>query len=129
MKWLFNTLDILLVFSNVSTILASVGLILATSSFISGLQLVKAANKSERKIHRFNGFTTLVLYVCLASISITNRGIGFWPLLGWLFGLSLFALKISLVRKRSRRSFKYVSWLGATLIILWFTLVFVNISA
>ena len=127
MKWLLNTLDILLVFSNVSTILASVGLILATSSFISGLQLVKAANKFERKIHRFNGFTTLVLYVCLAFISITGNVIGFWALLICLFGLSLFALKISLVRKRNRRSFKYVSWLGATLICMWLYVVYIHI--
>jgi len=119
-------LDILSVFSNLSTILASLGLILATSSFISGLQLVRGANIAERKIHRFNGFTTLTLFICLAALSIYNNGIGLWSFWGWVFGLLLFTLKIYIVRRR-RRSFKYVSWVGASLILLWLYLVFKNI--
>lgn len=122
---LLKGFDILSIFSNFSTILASLGLILATSSFISGLQLVKAANIAERKIHRFNGFTTLILLFCLAAVSIYNNGIGLWSFWGWVCAFSLFALKIYIVRKR-RRSFKYVSWIGASLILLWLFLVFKN---
>lgn len=123
---LLRGFDILSIFNNLSTIIASMGLILATSSFISGLQLVKAANIAERKIHRFNGFTTLFLFLCLAGLSIYNNGLGLWSFWGWLFGLSLFSLKIYIVRRR-RRSFKYVSWVGASLILLWLFLVFKNI--
>jgi len=123
---LLKGFDILSVFSNLSTILASAGLILATSSFISGLQIVRGADIAERKIHRFNGFTALTLFICLAGLSIYNNGIGLWSFWGWLFGLSLFALKIYIVRKR-RRAFKYVSWVGASLILLWLFLVFKNI--
>ncbi|OGT35051.1 MAG: hypothetical protein A2W28_06585 [Gammaproteobacteria bacterium RBG_16_51_14] len=123
---LLKGFDILSIFSNLSTILASVGLILATSSLISGLQLVKAANIAERKIHRFNGYTTLTLFLCLAGLSVYNNGIGLWSFWGWVFGLLLFTLKIYIVRRR-RRSFKYVSWVGASLIFLWLFLVFKNI--
>ncbi|MBI5642277.1 MAG: hypothetical protein HY954_02255 [Deltaproteobacteria bacterium] len=119
-------LNILNVFSNISIIFASAGLVLATSSFISGLQLVKAANISERKIHRFNGFTTLCLFVILAVMSFIRTGIGFWSLIGWISGLCVFLLKIWIVRKR-RRAFKYVSWLGATLILIWLFLVYIHI--
>jgi len=120
-------LNLLSVFSNLSTLFASLGLILATSSFISGMQLVKAANIAERKIHRFNGFTTLTLFICLAGFSIYSKGLGLWSFWGWLLGLGLFSLKITLVRRRRRRTFKYVSWVGASLILLWLYLVFINI--
>ncbi|MFQ5736512.1 MAG: hypothetical protein ACE5GY_06565 [Thermodesulfobacteriota bacterium] len=120
-------LDMFSVFSNISTVLASFGLVLATSSFISGLQLVKAANIAERKIHRFNGYTTFTIFICLAALSIYGKGASFWSLLGWLFGLGLFLLKIYIVRRRRRRTFKYVSWIGASLILLWITLVFINV--
>lgn len=127
MRKLLRTFDMLVVLSDASIIFASVGLILATSGFISGLQLVKSANMAERKIHRFNGFTTLTLFVCLAGFSFYNRGLTFWGFWGWAAGFSLFLLKIWIVRRRRRRTFKYVSWIGASLIILWLVLVFVNI--
>ncbi len=114
------------IFADVSTLFASIGLMLATSSFISGLQLVKSARRAERKIHRFNGFTTLGLFICLAATSIYYKGLSFWSFWGWLFGLSLFALKIFIVRKRLK-AIKYVSWLGASLILLWLYLVIINI--
>src|SRR5574337_843968 len=108
--------DFFSIFSNIPTIFASIGLILATFSFISGLQLVRAASLAERKIHRFNGFTTFTLYIALAVLAFAYNGVRFWPLIGWVSGLGLFLLKIWIVR-RKRRVYKYVSWMGATLIL------------
>ena len=124
---LLRNFDVLLsVFNNLSTIIASIGLMLATSSFISGLQLVRGANIAERKIHRFNGYTTFILLIGLAGLSVYNNGIGLWSFWGWVFAFSLFLLKMRIVRRR-RRSFKYVSWVGASLFLLWLFLVFKNI--
>lgn len=120
-------LKMLGVFSTASIVLASFGLILATSSFISGLQLVKAASIVERKIHRFNGFTALALYVILAVLAFWYEGFGFLRLLGWGSGLGVFLLKILIVRSRKRRAFKYLSWLGGTLILVWLYMVYIHI--
>ncbi|MBI5491612.1 MAG: hypothetical protein HY893_01635 [Deltaproteobacteria bacterium] len=118
--------DFFSIFSNIPTIFASIGLILATSSFISGLQLVRAASLAERKIHRFNGLTTFTLYISLAVLAFAYNGVRFWPLIGWVSGLCLFLLKIWIVR-RKRRVYKYVSWMGATLILVWLFLVYIHI--
>jgi hypothetical protein len=116
------------VFSTLPIILASIGLVLATSSFISGLQLVKGANVSERKIHRFNGFATIILYLVLAVFYFRTNGIGVWGVLAWLIGFFVIFLKLSIVHaKNRRRAFKYVSWLGGTLIVIWLILVYINI--
>lgn len=120
-------LKMLGVFSTASIVLASFGLILATSSFISGLQLVKAASVVERKIHRFNGFTALTIYVILAILAFWYEGFGFLRLLGWSSGLCVFLLKILIVRSKKRRAFKYLSWLGGTLILVWLYMVYIHI--
>ncbi|MDO8426767.1 MAG: hypothetical protein Q7T24_04565 [Deltaproteobacteria bacterium] len=126
MLQILSLFDFFSIFSNIPTILASIGLILATSSFISGLQLVRAASVMERKIHRFNGFTNLTLYIALASLAFAHNGVHFWPFIGWISGLSLFLLKITIVRQR-RRAYKYVSWVGGTLILMWLFLVYIHI--
>ena len=120
-------LKMLGVFSTASIVLASFGLILATSSFISGLQLVKSASMVERKIHRFNGFTALTIYVILAILAFWYEGFGFLRLLGWSSGLCVFLLKILIVRSKKRRAFKYLSWLGGTLILVWLYMVYIHI--
>ena len=117
---------ILSVFTSVSTILASLGLILATSSFISGLQLVRAASIVEAKIHRYNGFMSICLFLIIAIASFVVNGIFNWTIFGWLFAASIIVIKLYIVRKR-RRAFKYVSWIGGTLILVWLTILYVNI--
>lgn len=108
------------------TVLASIGLILATSSFISGLQLVKIKSRIERKIHRFNGYATFTIYVVLMVWHFVVKGFGFWALVLWLCGLGFLLLKIRIVRKRSK-AIKYVSWMGATFILMWLYLVYIHI--
>jgi len=121
-------LSLFSVFSTLPIILASIGLVLATSSFISGLQLVKGANISERKIHRFNGFATMILYLVLSIFYFWTNGIGAWGVFAWLTGFLVIFLKLAIVHaKNKRRAFKYVSWLGGTLIVIWLILVYINI--
>lgn len=117
--------EILSVFTNISTVVASLGLILATSSFISGLQLVRGASIVELKIHRYNGFSSILLFLLLAVMNLAS-GVHFWPLVAWLSALSIIMLKLYIVRKR-RKAFKYVSWIGGTLILIWLFLVYIHI--
>lgn len=118
--------EILSVFTNISTVIASLGLVLATSSFISGLQLVRGASIVERKIHRFNGFSSITLFVVLAAMYFVNSGVRFWPFLAWLTALSVIIIKLYIVRKRIK-AFKYVSWIGGSLILIWLFLVYIHI--
>lgn len=114
-------------FTSVQTVIASIGLILATASFMSGLQLVKSASIIEGKIHRINGFSSIVLYTVLAVLAFATNGLRIWSDLAWIAGFLVILLKISIVRKRRRRSFKYVSWIGGTLLLIWLFLVYVHI--
>ncbi len=116
------------VFSTIPIILASIGLIFATAGFISGLQLVKASDPFERKIHRFNGFITIALYLILSTLYFSQNGIRLWSVIAWLCGLIVIFLKLTIVHaKNRRRAFKYVSWLGGILIIIWLIIVYINI--
>lgn len=119
---------IISVFTDLPALLASIGLMLATSSFISGLQLVRATSRIERKIHRFNGFTTLSIYIVLAVLAHIENGLRFWALIGWMSGLSLVLMKIWLVRQRKKaRAYKYASWIGAILVMVWMFMVYIHI--
>lgn len=124
---MFGFLSMFSVLTHVPTILASVGLVIATSSFISGLQLVKAANIVEGKIHRLNGITTIVLYNVLLVMAFIDSGFGIMRLIGWSLGLLVILTKLYIVRGRKRRAYKYVSWMGATLILIWLYLVIIHI--
>lgn len=108
------------------TVLASIGLILATSSFISGLQLVKSKSRIERKIHRFNGVVSITIFCTLMVWYFIRNGFSLWPVTMWLSGFSLICIKVWIVRTRGK-SFKYVSWVGAALILIWLYLVYAHI--
>lgn len=120
--------EMLKIFSSIPMVIAALGLILATSSFISGLQLTRGANIIEGKIHRYNGFTSMSLYLTLAVISMFDNGIRFIPLMAWMTGLLIILTKLWIVRKkRRRRAYKYVSWIGGTMILMWLYLVIIHI--
>ncbi len=118
--------SILNLFTSVPTVLASIGLIIATASFMSGLQLVRGASRIEKIIHRYNGIATLSLYCVLFVLSIINNGFRLVPILGWLGGWLVIALKLLIVRKRGR-ALKYVSWVGSMLILMWLYLIYIHI--
>ncbi len=120
-------IDLISIFSNISIVLASIGLIIATSSFISGLQLVKAASRIEGRIHKYNGIATITIYAVLFILSIVNHGFRFWSIIGWLSGLSIVLLKLKIVRGKKKRARKYISWMGACLVLIWLYIVYIHI--
>ncbi|HBR18369.1 MAG: hypothetical protein A3G39_00915 [Deltaproteobacteria bacterium RIFCSPLOWO2_12_FULL_43_16] len=111
----------------IATILASLGLILATVSFISGLQALKSKGSADTKIHRFNGYLTLIIYLSLAILSMSGKdGIKIGSVSAWCGGLAIIAMKIWIVR--SGRAYKYASWMGIILIIMWLIIIYTNIQ-
>src|SRR3972149_1470671 len=96
-------LELINAFTNFSTLLASIGMILATTSFISGLQMVKAKGPIERKIHRGNGFISWTIFLVLAVLSFATFGFSLWGLAGWTAGAFIILLKMLIVHSRKRR--------------------------
>lgn len=115
------------IFTNVSIILSSIGIVLAATSFISGLQLVTATRASiEGVIHRANGYLTIILFIVMSLIAIPDSTINTAALLLPLAGLAVFLVKLWIIR-RHKRFLKYVSWMGGTLITIWLLVFYVNI--
>lgn len=115
---------------NVPMILASLGLIIATSSFISGLQLVRGTSAAiEGKIHRLNGVLLILLYIILAITWLAANGITLVTLISWVAGINAIFLKLWIVRvaRKRRRAFKYVSWFGASLTLMWIYIVYIHL--
>jgi len=115
------------IFTNLSITIASMGIVLAATSFISGLQLVRSTSASiEGMIHRANGYLTIILFIVLTLIAISSSMINIAALLLPLTGLTVFLVKLWIVR-RHKRFLKYVSWMGGTLILVWLFIFYVNI--
>src|SRR3972149_7698732 len=111
----------------ITTLLASLGLILATTSFISGLQAIKSSGSTEGKIHKLNGYVTFLIYISLAGLSLGKKDrIGVWPVVAWASGLLIIFVKIWVVR--SGKAYKYASWVGITLIIMWLIIIYTHIQ-
>lgn len=129
MEWIkefFNVVTLMAILTSTQTIIASVGLVLATSSFISGLQIVKGTRAGiEGKIHRVNGVIVISLYIILAVRSVVINGLT-WNFVWWVLGMCVILLKLKIVRTKGR-AFKYVSWLGGTLILIWLYLVYIHL--
>jgi len=107
-------------------IIGSIGMIIATSSFISGMQLVRTRKKSfEGKIHRINGYTSIALFIILFFLSFIGSGYSLMVLLLWLSGFSIILLKLRIVRKR-RWAFKYVCWFGVSIISMWIYIIYTH---
>ncbi len=118
-------LETLRIFASPEVVLAGVGLILVTSSFISGLQLIKGARGIEHKIHRFNGYCSLTIYIVLAILSFVKFGVRPGALIGWPAGLSLIIFKLWIVKTR-RRAIKYVPWLGVMVVLMWLYILYAS---
>ncbi len=118
-------LETLIIFASPEVVLAGIGLILVTASFISGLQLIKGVRSIERKIHRFNGYCVLTIYILLAILSFVKSGIRPGALIGWPAGLALIFFKLWIVKTR-RRAIKYVPWLGVMLILMWLYVLYIS---
>lgn len=112
---------------DIKIILASLGFVLAIISFISGLQVVKIGSfmSTEAKIHRVNGYITIVIYALLASLSINAKaGVKPWVMGVWLLGLLIILTKVWIVR--SGKAYKYGGWAGTLLVAFWLVVMYVH---
>lgn len=109
----------------ITILVASLGLILATVSFISGLQAVKIRGSVDTRIHRLNGYLMFLAYLFLAGLSFVKGGINPASLASWGTGLSIILTKIWVVK--SGKAYKFGSWLGIMLIITWLIIVYAYI--
>ncbi len=122
-------LETLMIFATLGVVLSGLGLVLATSSFIGGLQLIKGLKGSvEGKIHKFNGFSSLLIYIALALSSLVMHGVRPLALLGWVAGLGLILFKLRIIRGRNKRAIRYVPWLGVCILTMWLYLLYINMS-
>ncbi len=114
---------------DINTIVASIGLITATMSFITGIQTVNKHRSSAFvmvRMHRFDGYITCLIYLAVAGLSLSNGGIRLWPVIGWLAGLGLIILKILVVR--NRKYIKYASRVGMLLFLSWLYIIYQHIT-
>ncbi len=107
-------------------IIGSIGVILATSSFISGMQLVRTRKRSfEGRIHRLNGYASIMLFALLFLISFVGSGFDIIVLTLWLSGAAVILMKLRIVRSR-RWAFKYVCWFGVAIISMWVYIIYTH---
>ncbi len=112
-----------------NTIVASIGLVMATMSFMTGLQTIKRDRSDAMmmvKMHRFDGYITCIIYLAVAGLSLSISGIRFWPVIGWSAGLVLIIVKIAAVR--NRKYSKYSSRLGMLLFLSWLYIIYQHIT-
>lgn len=117
-----------------TTIIGSAGFVLAIMSFITGLQilrgntamqLLRGSTGTAKKMHRLNGFFSLVIFVVLALIMVIGGYSSSWLNASWLCGLFFGFLKILVIRKKTAYK-KFASQLGFLLVIVWI-MVIINI--
>ncbi|MBI5809668.1 MAG: hypothetical protein HZB21_00520, partial [Deltaproteobacteria bacterium] len=97
---------------------------------ISGLQLARGAKRTvDSRIHRFNGYINISIFIILAVLSFRETGLNIWTAIGWPAGLFLILLKLMTVKvsRKKRRAFKYVSSLGGMLILMWLYLLYTHL--
>lgn len=109
----------------ITIVVASLGLILATVSFISGFQALKIKGSVDTRIHRLNGYLMFLAYLFLAVSSFIKGGISLSSIASWGAGLLIILTKIWVVRRG--KAYKFGSWLGIMLIITWLIIVYAYI--
>lgn len=114
---------------DLNTIVASVGMVMATMSFMTGLQTVKRDREAAVmmvKLHRFDGYITCLIYLAVAGLSLSHGGLSLWPVVGWIAGLLLIIVKILVVR--NRKYSKYSSRIGMMLFLSWLFIIYQHIT-
>lgn len=122
-----NIIDVNII--DINTIIASIGLVLATVSFITGLQVVnrdKVAAVMMASMHRINGYLVCLIYIVIAALSLGSQGgVRPWSIVGWSVGMGLIIIKIMVVR--NQRFYKYSSRLGLLLFVSWLVIMYRHI--
>ena len=108
-----------------TTILASIGFVLAITSFIAGFRMIKKTGHiAEHRMHKINGYLTLICYLLVALLSIIS-GTTFLFILAWILGLVIHLIKLLLVKKGL--AVRYGGYLGGLLLITWITVIFTHL--
>ncbi len=108
------------------TLFASIGFVLAVSSFLSGFFRASKpqAQQREKTMHRVNGYLTIGSYLVVAFFSIA-KGTTPLYLLAWALGLFIHLSKVLLVRKGL--AVRYGGYFGALLLITWVVVIFTHL--
>lgn len=107
------------------SILASIGFVLAVTTFIAGFRMIKLKEqRAEASLHRLNGYLTIIFYVTVATVSIIH-GTGILYILAWLLGLVIHIFKLVLVKKGL--AVRYGGYLGAMLILTWIVVIYTHL--
>jgi len=112
-----------------NTIVASIGLVMATMSFMTGLQTIKRDRADAMmmvKMHKLDGYVTCQIYIAVALLSLSSGGFKLWPVIGWVAGLALIIVKIIVVR--NRKYCKYSSRVGIMLFLSWLFIIYQHIT-
>lgn len=108
-----------------SSIIASIGFVLAIISFIAGFRMIKkTGHVAEHRMHKINGYLTLICYVLVALLSIIS-GTKFLYIMAWILGLGVHLLKLFFVKKGL--AVRYGGYLGAMLLITWIIVIFTHL--
>lgn len=111
----------------INIFLASIGLVIATASFLSGMQLVKKDNTAViLRIHRLNGYITFLIFTSLALLSLSGKGgIKSWLIMTWGAGFGVCLFKIWAVK--AKKGYKYGTRLGILLFIIWLVIIYTHV--
>ncbi|OGW49378.1 MAG: hypothetical protein A2Z50_00420 [Nitrospirae bacterium RBG_19FT_COMBO_42_15] len=111
----------------INIFLASIGLVLATASFLSGMQLIKKDNTAViLKIHRLNGYITFLIFISLALMPLFGKGgIKPWAITAWGAGFGISLFKIWAVK--AKKGYKYGTRLGIILFIIWLAIIYTHV--
>ncbi|MBI5560331.1 MAG: hypothetical protein HY883_03560 [Deltaproteobacteria bacterium] len=107
-------------------LLSSIGFIFAVMTFVGGFRTVRKTEHHESLTHRVNGFCTFVLYIIIATVSI-SRGVDVFYSLAWFAGFVPHLFKIFLVRKGL--AVKYGGYVGTILLIIWLTIIYTHLPS
>ncbi len=111
----------------ITVFLASIGLVIATAAFLSGMQLLKKDYAAViLRIHRLNGYITFLIFISLALLSLSGKG-GIKPLsiTAWCAGGVVSLFKIWVVK--DKRGYKYGTRLGILLFIIWLVIIYTHV--
>ncbi|MCK4738376.1 MAG: hypothetical protein KAT46_00365 [Deltaproteobacteria bacterium] len=109
----------------IATFFASLGFVIATTSFIGGFRMIRRTDHAiEASMHKFNGFLTIFLYLAIASISLLEE-FTYLILFLWCTGFGVHLLKLVFVKKGL--AVRYGGYMGGVFLIIWLIIIFNNL--
>ena len=105
------------------TVAASAGFVLAVTTFIAGVRMIRLREQHEENlIHRVNGRLTMAVYPAVAIVALVSNGASLPAVLLWGGGFALHLLKLLLVKKKL--AVRYGGYLGIMIMLTWVAIIF-----